>query len=460
MDPIKIKDVVDSVYGVAKHVTCKEIKDIVIDNRCVTDGCAFVAIKGDRFDGHDFIQSAIDKGASVVITEKEQLLVPQIIVEDTQRALLDLACLNRSRFSGMLVGITGSVGKTTTKEMVAKVLSSKMNVLKTIGNLNNKIGLSKTLFGLDSSHEAAVIEMGMSNAGEISALSQTSKPTVGIITNIGISHIENFKSRDGILKAKLEILDGMPNGSTLIVSGDNDKLKDLILPDHTIVRCGIENKDCDYFADNIKTDGLKTEFDVKYKGNIVHVMIPTVGSHNVLNALYGFAVGIIANIEPDEIAKALGEYQAVGMRQKIFNIDGVTVMGDCYNASPESMKAAMTALMTIPCKGRRIAVLGDMLELGDMSLKSHQAVGSTAASFGIDEVYCCGKNAKHIYEGAINYCNSKNEDCSLQVKYFGDREDLVKELKKEIKTGDAVLFKASRTMTFEDIMDSVFNGIE
>ncbi len=460
MDPIKIKDVVDSVYGVAKHVTCKEIKDVVIDNRCVTDGCAFVAIKGDRFDGHDFIQSAIDKGASVVITEKEQLLVPQIIVEDTQRALLDLACLNRSRFSGMLVGITGSVGKTTTKEMVAKVLSSKINVLKTIGNLNNKIGLSKTLFGLDSSHEVAVIEMGMSNAGEISALSQTSKPTVGIITNIGISHIENFESRDGILKAKLEILDGMPNGSTLIVSGDNDKLKDLILPDHTIVRCGIENKNCDYFADNIKTDGLKTEFDVKYKGNIVHVMIPTVGSHNVLNALYGFAVGIIANIEPDEIAKALGEYQAVGMRQKIFNIDGVTVMGDCYNASPESMKAAMTALMTIPCKGRRIAVLGDMLELGDISLKSHQDVGSTAASFGIDEVYCCGKNAKHIYEGAINYCNSKNEDCSSQVKYFEDREDLVKELKKEIKRGDAVLFKASRMMKFEDIMDSVFNGIE
>ena len=460
MDPIKIKDVVDSVYGVAKHVTCKEIKDVVIDNRCVTDGCAFVAIKGDRFDGHDFIQSAIDKGASVVITEKEQLLFPQIIVEDTQRALLDLACLNRSRFSGMLVGITGSVGKTTTKEMVAKVLSSKMNVLKTIGNLNNKIGLSKTLFGLDSSHEAAVIEMGMSNAGEISALSQTSKPTVGIITNIGTSHIENFESRDEILKAKLEILDGMPNGSTLIVSGDNDKLKDLILPDHTIVRCGIENRNCDYFADNIKTDGLKTEFDVIYKGNIVHVMIPTVGSHNVLNALYGFAVGIIANIEPDEIAKALGEYQVVGMRQKIFNIDGVTVMGDCYNASPESMKAAMTALMTIPCRGKRVAVLGDMLELGNMSLKSHQDVGRTAASFGINEVYCFGKNAKHIYEGAINYCNSKNEDCSSQVKYFEDREDLVKELKKEIKTGDAVLFKASRTMTFEDIMDSVFNGIE
>lgn len=460
MDPIKIKDVVDSVYGVAKHVTCKEIKDVVIDNRCVTDGCAFVAIKGDRFDGRDFIQSAIDKGASVVITEKEQLLFPQIIVEDTQRALLDLACLNRSRFSGMLVGITGSVGKTTTKEMVAKVLSSKMNVLKTMGNLNNKIGLSKTLFGLDSSHEAAVIEMGMSNAGEISALSQTSKPTVGIITNIGTSHIENFESRDEILKAKLEILDGMPNGSTLIVSGDNDKLKDLILPDHIIVRCGIENKNCDYFADNIKTDGLKTEFDVKYKGNIVHVMIPTVGSHNVLNALYGFAVGIIANIEPDEIAKALGEYQVVGMRQKIFDIDGVTVMADCYNASPESMKAAMTALMTIPCRGKRVAVLGDMLELGNMSLKSHQDVGRTAASFGINEVYCFGKNAKHIYEGAINYCNSKNEDCSSQVKYFEDREDLVKELKKEIKTGDAVLFKASRMMKFEDIMDSVFNGIE
>lgn len=460
MYPIKVKDVVDSVCGVAKNVTCKEINDVAIDNRFVKNGSVFVAIKGERFDGHDFMQAAIDKGASLVITEKEQLLIPQIIVEDTRRALLDLACLNRSRFSGILVGVTGSVGKTTTKEMVAKVLSSKMNVLKTIGNLNNEIGLSKTLFGLDSTHEAAVVEMGMCNAGEISALSQTSKPTIGIITNIGVSHIKNFESRDGILKAKLEILDGMSNGSTLIVSGDNDKLKDLILPDHTIVKCGIENKNCDYFADNITTDGLKTEFDVKYKGNVVHVMIPTVGSHNVLDALYGFAVGIIANIDPEEIAKALSEYKTVGMRQKILDIDGITVIGDCYNASPESMKAAMTTLMTIPCKGKRIAVLGDMLELGEMSLKAHEDVGSVAASFGIDRVFCYGSNAKYMYEGAINYYNSKNEDCRSQVKYFEDREDLIKTLKSEIKMGDAVLFKASRLMKFEYIMDSVFNGIE
>lgn len=457
MDPIKIKDLVNSVCGVAKNIHCKEIKNVVIDNRSVTDGSAFVAIKGNRFDGHDFIQSAIDNGASLVITEKEQLLVPQIVVEDTQRALLDLACFNRSRFSGMLVGITGSVGKTTTKEMVATVLGRKMNVLKTIGNLNNEIGLSETLFGLNSLHEAAVVEMGMCNAGEISALSQTSKPTIGIITNIGSSHIENFESRDGILKAKLEILDGMANGSTLIVSGDNDKLKDLILPDHIVIKCGIANKDCDYFADNIKTDGLKTEFDVKYKENVIHVMIPTVGSHNVLNALYAFAVGIIANIEPDEIASALGEYKAVGMRQKIFDVDGVTVIGDCYNASPESMKAAMTALMTIPCKGKRIAVLGDMLELGDISLKAHEDVGKIAASFGIDVIYCCGTNAKNIYKGAIGYFEDKKENCNLQIKYFEDKEDLSKELKKEIEKEDAVLFKASRLMKFEDIIQNVFN---
>lgn len=457
MDPIKIKDVVNSVCGVAKNIHCKEIKNVVIDNRRVTDGSAFVAIKGNRFDGHDFIQSAIDNGASLAITEKEQLLIPQIVVEDTQRALLDLACFNRSRFSGMLVGITGSVGKTTTKEMVATVLGRKMNVLKTMGNLNNEIGLSETLFGLNSLHEAAVVEMGMCNAGEISALSQTSKPTIGIITNIGSSHIENFESRDGILKAKLEILDGMSNGSTLIVSGDNDKLKDLILPDHIVIKCGIANKDCDYFADNIKTDGLKTEFDVKYKGNVIHVMIPTVGSHNVLNALYAFAVGIIADIEPDEIASALSEYKAVGMRQKIFDVDGVTVIGDCYNASPESMKAAMTALMTIPCKGKRIAVLGDMLELGDISLKAHEDVGEMAASFGIDVIYCFGTNAKNIYKGAIDYFKDKKENCNLKIKYFEDKEDLSKGIKKEIEKGDAVLFKASRLMKFEDIIQNVFN---
>lgn len=457
MDPIKIKDVVNSVCGVAKNIRCKEIKDVVIDDRRVNDGSAFVAIKGEKFDGHDFIQSAIDNGASLIITEKEQLLVPQIIVEDTQRALLDLACFNRSRFSGMLVGITGSVGKTTTKEMVATVLGSKMNVLKTIGNLNNEIGLSKTLFGLNSLHEAAVVEMGMCNAGEISALSQTSKPTIGIITNIGTSHIENFDSRYGILKAKLEILDGMSDGSTLIVSGDDDKLKDIILPDHTIIKCGIENKDCDYFADDIKTDGLKTEFNVKYRGNSVHVMIPTVGSHNVLNALYAFAIGIIANIEPDKIASALSEYKAVGMRQKIFDVDGVTIIGDCYNASPESMKASMAALMTIPCKGKRIAVLGDMLELGEISLKAHEDIGKIAASFGIDVIYCCGTNAKYMYEGAVNYFKNKKGNCDLQIKHFENKEDLSEAVKKEIKKGDAILFKASRLMKFEDIIQNVFN---
>ena len=456
MDPMKIDDVLKAVGGVAKNVTCKQIQSVVTDDRMVKKGCAFVALKGERFDGHDFAQSAIEKGASLAIVEKEQLMLPQIVVEDTQRALLDLAYLNRSRFAGMVIGVTGSDGKTTTKEMVSRVLGSKMNVLKTDGNLNNEVGVSKTLFGLDSSYDAAVVEMGMCNTGDILVLSQAAKPTLGIITNVGVSHMENFESRDGILKTKLEILEYMPKGSTLIVGGDNDKLKDLILPNHKIVKCGLQNKNCDYYAYNIKTDGSRTEFDVRYGKNSEHILIPILGNHNVINALFAFAVGIIAKIEPKEIARALGEYRGIGMRQKVFEVGGATVIADCYNASPESMKAAITSLMTISCSGRRIAVLGDMLELGAISQKAHKELGEVASKFGVDLIYCFGDEAKTIYEGALSCCK---KGLSENIKHFKTKEDLIEKLEAEVKSGDVVLFKASRRMRFEDIIEAVFNRI-
>lgn len=456
MDPIKIDDVLKAVGGVAKNVSCKEITSVVTDDRAVKKGCAFVALKGERFDGHDFIQSAVEKGASLVITEKEQLLIPQIIVEDTQRALLDLAYLNRSRFLGMVIGVTGSDGKTTTKEMVSRVLGSKMKVLKTDGNLNNEVGVSKTLFGLDSSYGAAVVEMGMCNTGDILVLSQAAKPTLGIITNVGVSHMENFESRDGILKTKLEILEYMPKGSTLIVGGDNDKLKDLILPNHKIVKCGIQNKNCEYYAYNIKTDGSKTEFDIRYGKNVEHVLIPILGNHNVINALFAFAVGIIAKIEPKNIAQALSEYRGIGMRQKVFEVGGATVIADCYNASPESMKAAITSLMTISCSGRRIAVLGDMLELGAISKSAHRELGEIAFKFGVDLIYCYGDQAREIYEGALSCCE---QNSAQKICHFKTKEDLIEKLESEVKSGDVVLFKASRRMRFEDIIEAVFNRI-
>ena len=456
MDPMKIDDVLKAVGGVAKNISCKEITSVVTDDRAVKKGCAFVALKGERFDGHDFIQSAVEKGASLVITEKEQLLIPQIIVEDTQRALLDLAYLNRSRFSGMVIGVTGSDGKTTTKEMVSRVLGSKMKVLKTDGNLNNEVGVSKTLFGLDSSYGAAVVEMGMCNTGDILVLSQAAKPTLGIITNVGVSHMENFESRDGILKTKLEILEYMPKGSTLIVGGDNDKLKDLILPNHKIVKCGIQNKNCEYYAYNIKTDGSKTEFDIRYGKNVEHVLIPILGNHNVINALFAFAVGIIAKIEPKNIAQALSEYRGIGMRQKVFEVGGATVIADCYNASPESMKAAITSLMTISCSGRRIAVLGDMLELGAISKPAHRELGEIAFGFGVDLIYCYGDEAREIYEGALSCCE---QNSAQKICHFKTKEDLIEKLESEVKSGDVVLFKASRRMRFEDIIEAVFNRI-
>ncbi len=456
MDRLSINDIIKAVSGIGKNIKEKTIDNIVIDDRKVTQNCIFVAIKGERFDGHDFIESAIDKGVAAVITEREIPLIPQIVVEDTKRALLDIASFNRSRFSGMVVGVTGSVGKTTAKDMIAKVLSLKMHVLKTQGNLNNAIGLSRTLFGLDSSHQAAVIEMGMSNSGEISALSQTSKPTVGIITNIGVSHIENLGSRDEILKSKLEILDGMSESSPLIVGGDNDKLKNLVLPHNKVIKCGIENEECDYRAFNIESNGFDTEFDVEYKTGKTHVKIPTIGEHNVLNALFGFAVGVLAKIEPEQIADALYTYEPTGMRQNISKINGVIVIGDCYNASPDSMRAALSSLMTIPCSGRRIAVLGDMLELGSIAESSHIEIGELAAGFGVDFIYCYGDLARYIYKGALKCCELNDNVNNDNIAYFNDKETLAVKLRETIKPGDAVLFKASRAIKLEDVMQFIF----
>lgn len=426
------------------------ITRVSIDSRDIDENTLFFAIKGERFDGHDFVNDVAEKGVGAVVCHKEvECSVPVIYVDDTKDALLQLASEYKSSMDGLtLIALTGSVGKTTTKEMVACVMEQKGETIKTEGNFNNEIGMPRTLFRLEKTTENAVIEMGMDGAGQISVLTKCAKPDCCIITNVGVSHIENLGSREGILQAKLEILDGLKKGATLFLNGDNDLLSTVKNDDYNLVFFGIENKNCDVLAEDIKEIGLSTEF-VAIKGDVRQkITIPTVGIHNVYDALTAFAVGLEYNISPDKIAKGLQNYVPSGMRQRIREVNGITVIEDCYNASPDSQKAGINSLCKIS-KLRKIAVLGDMLELGSYSETAHRNVGEYAAESNVDILYTYGEESKYMAEGAKD-SGMKN------VFAFTDKDALVKALLSEIKKGDTLLFKASRGMKLEEVFEKIY----
>lgn len=426
------------------------INCVSIDSRDVDKNTLFFAIKGERFDGHDFIEAVANKGVGAIVSHKKiECSAPVILVEDTKQAFLDFASFYRMSMPNLLVvGLTGSVGKTTTKEMTACVLSKKNKTLKTEGNLNNEIGMPKTIFRLDETYGSAVIEMGMDNAGQISALSKSCKPDYAIITNVGVSHIENLGSRDGILKAKLEILDGLKKGSPLFLNGDNDKLSTAKIDGYKVIYFGIENKSCNVRAEDIKEIGLSTEFTA-VKGDVRQkIIIPTVGIHNVYDALAAFAVGIEYGINLQDIAKGLSEYVPSGMRQRIKEANGITVIEDCYNASPDSQKAGLNSLCKI-AKSRKIAVLGDMLELGYYSETAHRNVGEYAAECNVDMLFTYGKESEFMADSA-------KKSGLKSVFSFIDKAELTKALYNELKLGDTVLFKASRGMKLEEIFEELY----
>lgn len=428
-----------------------EITEISTDTRNLPEGCLFLAIKGENFDGHTFIEKAIETGAAAAVSEKQIGNCPCVVTDSTRAALLKIARYYREKFSPVLVGITGSVGKTTTKEMIALVLSEKYNTLKTQGNLNNEIGLPKTLFNLTAEHKAAVIEMGMNHFGEIERLSNTARPTMAVITNIGFSHIENLKSQEGILKAKLEMLSGMEENAPLITNGDDkflSKLKGSL--SRPVYLYGIENEACDYRAVNVAENDGVTSFDIKWEDKKIAAEIPCIGIHNVMNALAAFAVGIQNGLTAEEIISALKKYKPDGMRQNIVKKGDKTVIIDCYNASPDSMKASLSVLSKTNCKGRKIAVLGDMLELGEASEKLHRLVGQYAAEFKPDMLYCYGDDASYICAEASKY--------GLAGAFFHkeDKDLMAEKIKESLESGDVILFKASRGMKLEELIDKIF----
>lgn len=449
MEKILLSDIARTVGGTIDIKS--EIGEISTDTRQLIAGSVFIAIRGERFDGHDYVAKAFEKGAVAAITEKQIENYPCIIVNDTRKAFLDLARYYRSLFNIILVGVTGSVGKTTTKEMIALVLSEKYNTLKTEGNLNNEIGLPKTLLGINKSHKAAVIEMGMSDFGEIERLSNTAIPTISVITNIGFSHIENLKTQEGILKAKLEILSGMSSDAPLVVNADDRLLstvKDAL--NRRVLTYGIENKTADYYAKNIYEENNGTIFTVKYQDRDVEVSLPCIGRHNVLNALSAFCIGINSGISEEEIINALKKYKPDELRQNIVKKGEQTVIIDCYNASPDSMKASLSVLLQVKAEnnGRKVAVLGDMLELGEMSRQLHENVGRFTEMADVDMLFTYGYDSVYIAE--------KAKESGVSVMHTDDKAKLVNELKTYLKAGDVVLFKGSRGMRLEEVIDGLY----
>ena len=424
------------------------------DTRNIIPGGIFVAIKGERFDGHDYAKYAVEMGAVCAITERTLPDVPCIVVKSTRKALLDLARYFRGKFTPVVVGVTGSVGKTTTKEMIALALSCKHGVHKTVGNHNNEIGLPFTLFKLNHTCTAAVLEMGMNHFGEIERLSRTSNPNICVITNIGFSHIENLGSQEGILEAKLEILKGADRNAPLIVNGDDPllaPLKDEYEGYREIITYGIENTKADYRATGIVTKTDRVHFNVVRGGEIIcDVTLFCLGRHNIYNALAAIAVAVKAGCSPVSAAEMLSGYQPDSLRQHVLKRGEQTLIVDCYNASPTSMEAAIDVLCEMKPKGhgRRIAVLGDMLELGENAPEYHAKVGEYAATKGVDVLVCYGKNAKYMADRA--------DELGLHPAYSEESKIILNFMKYKFRPNDIVLFKASRGMHLEELIEEFY----
>ncbi len=436
-----------------------EIKGVSIDSRTIRDGELFVAIKGDRFDGHDFIAEAIRKGAWGAIVDRAAFernytslsgfknIIP---VEDTLSALQEMSAIHRNKFSMPVVGITGSNGKTTTKEMLACILKQKGPVLKNEGNLNNHIGVPLTLLRLNESHKSAVIEMGMSASGEIDSLSRMVKPDVGVITNIGPAHLEFFGSLDMVAEAKAEILLNLKSDDTAVLNADDRYFKMLKarFTGH-IITFGLDAR-ADITAGEIRQDKDYTDFTLRTNGSRALVRLRAVGRHNIYNALAAAAAAIAVGVAIDAVKYGLDDFSPISMRSELKDIKGRTVLADYYNANPMSMKAALETLISLKRNSKKtIAVLGDMLELGKAAADAHLDIGRAAGGAGVDILIAYGElSTKYIFEGAARAGMPKER--IFKAASHSEAAKIIRELS---RSGDAILIKGSRGMKMEKILE-------
>ncbi len=424
-----------------------EAKGVVLDSRLLEEGYVFLATKGERVDGHKFIPSVFEKGALAVICEDvpEEMTGPCIQVENSFVALKKLAAFYRQQLDITVIGITGSVGKTSTKEFVAGVLNTKYKVWKTQGNFNNEVGLPLTVLQLRDEHEIAVLEMGISDFGEMHRLSEIAKPEICVLTNIGQCHLEFLGDRDGVLRAKSEIFDYLNPNGMIFVNGDDDKLVTLKEKWKDRLICFGRNRSNDVYAVNEVSKGLLgSTMDIVGAMEVEGVQIPLPGEHMVLNALAAAAVAKHLKLSLDEIKEGIKKVQAVSGRSNLIPYEDFVLIDDCYNANPVSMKAAIDLLQS--ANGRKVAVLGDMFELGEEEEKLHYEVGEYAKN-KVDVLICVGKLAKEIYQGALAARAEHQE-----LLYLSDKDDVYKHLKEIIKPQDTILLKASHGMGFADIV--------
>ncbi|MBR7007593.1 MAG: UDP-N-acetylmuramoyl-tripeptide--D-alanyl-D-alanine ligase [Ruminococcus sp.] len=451
MEQMKLSEIVAAVRGSYGYPADVMIDNISTDTRTITEGSVFLALKGARFDGHDFAAKAMELGAQAVITERAVEGARCIIVDSTAQALLDVAGYYRDKFDIPLVGVTGSVGKTTTKDMISLVVARKYKTLKTQGNLNNEIGMPKTLLGLDKDTQAAVIEMGMSARGEISRMSMSCKPTVCVITNIGVSHIEKLGSQENILAAKLEILDGAKQGAPLVLNMDDKFLANAEVHGlRKVYYYSVKDKNCDVYAENILNRDNGVDFDICYGKQVVRARLNCIGVHNVKNALAAFCVGLALEVPVDEILVGIESFRPEGLRQNITYKNGVSFVVDCYNAAPDSMRSSLSMLDQVETDGMRYCVLADMLELGERSAEFHKKVGEYVARSNADRLYCYGELARNYIIGAVENGFDKS-----RCMHFSDRDELAEYLKGKLQKGDSVLLKGSRGMALEEVFKAI-----
>ncbi len=447
--------------GTLYTVACENrvlFETVCTDSREADNTSMFVAIRGERVDGHSYISNVVKQGCRCVIAERVPLDVKGIaviLVQDSVRAIRDIAEYVKSQVDVKTVAVTGSVGKTTTKEFISAVLDRKYKLYKTEGNFNSTIGMPMSMLELSQKNDAAVFEMGMSGLGEIEYMSEAARPDIAVITNIGSSHLEALGSRENIRRAKMEITAGLKDGGTLFLNGDEPLLAGHSSDRYNTLYFGMKNDACDYFASNIRNIDGGLVFDMKTpKGKFKNIEISVVGAHNVYNAMVAFTVGLGMNMNESDIRKGLLSYRAARMRQNIYTVGGVTVIEDCYNASPESMNAAINVLGdTARVKGgRMIALLGDMRELGDTTASLHAGVGSYLAQKHADYLFTYGELSENLADGALK--NGMSEKHIFRNP-TANAELCGKKLLGILREGDVLLVKASRALAAENVLNYV-----
>ena len=437
------------IYHGDESLLEREVAGVTIDSRKVEKDFLFVAINGERFNAHQFIPDTIEKGALCVVSHEDlgDTDYPYILVEATGQALLDIAKLYRDSFDVKVVGITGSVGKTSTKEMIASVLAQKYNVHKTQGNFNNECGLPLTIFEMNEEHQVSVLEMGINHFGEMRKLSTVASPDICVITNIGVAHLEFLKTREGIMQEKTQMFQDMKPGGSVVLNGD-DPLLSTIGPvkGSDPIFYGLDQDKNVIYATDVESLGLKgTSCTIHLPEGSFSCVVPIPGIHMVSNALAGSAVGSKLGLTTEEIKRGIESLPSIQGRNHIIQTDRLILLDDCYNANPVSMKASLDVLnMGI---GRKVAVLGDMGELGPDYAALHRSVGEYAAEIGIDLVCAIGPMSKEIAEGAASD--------GTKALWFETKADFLAQTKDILKDGDNVLIKASHGMEFPEIVEAL-----